>query len=382
MDFNFSLFFAQIKHTLFASAGTPARLSPKRIRFLLLFFPVFAIIKLSNTLGFLLDDLVFNEFKQTEISEPVFILGNLRSGTTYLHRLLAKDQENFTYMRFWEIIFGHSIFQRKFFWKLKEIDDRLGGFFQKLIRRLEAKTWFSNPIHRMGLQNPHEDEGLLMGIWESINTSIFFPHLDLVEKYALFDKRVSSKNRRRIMQFYKACVKRHLFAHQGAKKYLSKSPAFSPKIDTLLENFPNAKIIYLVRNPLKVIPSLISWMSFQWSRYIDWPERYIYHDYLIELAREWYQYPLNRLDRAPEARYVIVNYDDLVANPKNTIAKIYDHFGFEISPDFQKILDLEVERERNYRSKHKYSLAELDLSKKRILETFRFVFQRFKFETN
>jgi len=39
-----------------------------------------------------------NKIKQTEITEPpVFIIGHWRSGTTYLHTLLSKDQ-NFTYV--------------------------------------------------------------------------------------------------------------------------------------------------------------------------------------------------------------------------------------------------------------------------------------------
>jgi len=39
-----------------------------------------------------------NKIKQTEITKPpVFIIGHWRSGTTYLHTLLSKDQ-NFTYV--------------------------------------------------------------------------------------------------------------------------------------------------------------------------------------------------------------------------------------------------------------------------------------------
>ena len=44
----------------------------------------------------------------------------------------------------------------------------------------------------------------------------------------------------------------------GKKYFVAKNPAFSPKIATLMEFFPDARIIYLVRNPLDMLPSTIS----------------------------------------------------------------------------------------------------------------------------
>ena len=381
MKFNHSLLFEQIKHSFFSSSGTPARLTPKRVGILILFFPIFFIIRIVNFVGLKLDNLFYQDFHHQKVSGPVFIIGNLRSGTTFLHRLMAKDKHNFTYMCMWEIIFAQSIFQRKFFWKLRDLDNFSGGCFQKLIARLESKTWFSNPIHKIGMTEPHEDEGLLVSIWESINTSIFFPHLNLVDDYALFDKKIPKPIRRRVMKFYEGCLKRHLYSRQVThRKFLSKSPAFSPKVNTLLKKFPQSKIIYLVRNPLDVVPSMISWMSFQWEKYIDWPERYLYQDDLMELAKEWYEYPLTILDRTQKSRYVIIKYDDLVSNPQKTISMIYDKFGYEMSKEFKQILASVNKKQQNYRSTHTYSLSEMGLSKSKIIENFKSIIKRFEFD--
>ena len=113
MKFNLRLFVKQISYSLTRTENTPARLTPRRIAILLFFFPVFTILKLSSWLGFAWDDLFYKEYQQQKLAQPVFIIGNPRSGTTFLHRLMARDERNFSYIRMWEVIFAPSVSQRK-----------------------------------------------------------------------------------------------------------------------------------------------------------------------------------------------------------------------------------------------------------------------------
>ena len=381
MNFNLRLFLRQIRYSLTKSEGTPARLTPKRAAILLFFFPIFTILKLSSWLGFAWDDIFYREYKQQKLAQPVFIIGNPRSGTTFLHRLMANDKTNFSVIRMWEVMFAPSISQRKVIWFFQKIDDALGGRLQRWLLAREKMTWLSNPMHKMGLQEPEEDESILFNIWETIFTSVFFPHPDLVRNYAYFDKQMPLLRRRKIMRFYRDCLRRHLFARNSDKKFLSKNPTFSPKVDSIYEFFPDAKIIYLVRNPLDTIPSIISWMSYEWKQFSDPAENYLFKDYMLELAKEWYEYPLERFSKAPTDSYVILRYEDLVRNPKQIVTGIYEKFGFELSPEFEKTLNETNQREISFKSKHQYSLRKMGLSKRKILKTFDFVFKRFGFDT-
>jgi hypothetical protein len=382
MDFNLRLFMKQIVYTLTKSVDTPARLTPRRVAILLFFFPVFTILKLSSWLGFAWDDIFYKEYQQQKLAQPVFIIGNPRSGTTYLHRLMAKDEENFSYIRMWEVVFAPSIAQRKVFWFFKRIDDALGGKFLGWLLDQEKKTWLSNPFHKIGLLEAEEDEGILFSIWETIFTTVVFPHPDLVRNYAYFDKQMPLFRRRKIMRFYRSCLRRHLFARHSDKKFLSKNPTFSPKVASLYEFFPDAKIIYLARNPLEKVPSFINWMSYEWKQFSDPSENYLFKDYLLELEKEWYEYPLERFAQAPVDSYAIVRYEDLKQNPKQTITEVYKKFGFEITPEFGKILEEANQQASSYKSEHRYSLRKMGLSRKRILKTFAFVFKRFGFSTH
>ena len=381
MNFNLRLFIRQIGCSLTITEGTPARLTPKRLAILLFFFPIFTILKLSSWLGFAWDDIFYKQYQQQKLAQPVFIIGNPRSGTTFLHHLMARDERNFSFIRMWEVIFAPSIAQRKLLWFFKKIDDALGGKLQNLLLKTEKKTWLSNPIHRIGLLEPEEDESILFSLWETIFTSVVFPHPDLVRNYAFFDKQMPLLRRRKIMRFYRDCLRRHLFARHSDKRFLSKNPTFCPKVDSLYEFFPDAKIIYLVRNPLDTVPSIISWMSYQWKQFTDPAESYLFKDYMIELAKEWYEYPLERFSIAPSDSYAIIRYEDLVQNPRQIIMDIYDKFGFEVSPEFETILEEATTRTTSYKSRHKYSLQKMGLSKREILKTFAFVFKRFGFDT-
>src|SRR5688500_20243150 len=96
MVYNFKLFLRTTYLSFFASKNTPARLTPKRITFLLLFYLIWPLGSLMHWFFFFLDDILFPGHKKQPIEKPLFILGNLRSGSTFLHRLLSRDSETFT----------------------------------------------------------------------------------------------------------------------------------------------------------------------------------------------------------------------------------------------------------------------------------------------
>src|SRR5664279_1611006 len=103
MTYNFQLFWRMTVRSLFQSKNTFGELRPKRLKFLLIFYVVWPIFTAITWFFFLLDDLLFPGYKQQPIEKPLFILGNFRSGSTFLHRLLSRDMEMFTSLRTWDI---------------------------------------------------------------------------------------------------------------------------------------------------------------------------------------------------------------------------------------------------------------------------------------
>lgn len=64
-----------------------------------------------------------------------------------------------------------------------------------------------------------------------------------------FDDDVALELLRDVMAVYHRMVQRHLYYHGSDKCYLSKSLAFSVKLRSIRETFPDAKVVCRVRTP-------------------------------------------------------------------------------------------------------------------------------------
>lgn len=382
MAFNFDQYFRFAHLALSKGKGDRQHLTFKQAAWLVFFYVLFPLFEIITRLCFLLDDVLFPSYRKQEIKAPVFIVGNPRSGTTFLHRLLARDDENFTWMQTWEILLAPSITQRKVVEALRGLDRRLGSPVSRWISAQQQRWQRENTLHKVTLQAPEEDAYLLLHIWSTIMVWLYSGLLDGLDTWARFDTAMPEKEKRRVMAFYVKCLQRHQHARGGGNHhYLAKNPTFSPKIDTLYEYFPDAKIIYLARSPLNVIPSFASMLRFEWEVIGSPFEERSDFSRILDMIDHWYAYPLERLARAPARSHVVVNFDAMVDAPDQTVHAIYDRFGLEISPAFAGILRRETIKSRNYRSNNNHSLQGTGISREEILERFEYVFDRFGFET-
>ena len=359
------------------------RWTPRRALIVVAYFIVVPLLELVIWACLLLDRLLFSRYRQQTIEEPVFIIGNFRSGTTFLHRLLAGDRNRFSTMKMWEILFAPSVTQRRVIAALAAVDRKLGHPVPRLLRWIESYWQDANVMHEVSLAQPEEDEYLCLHIWSALTIGLSSGLLDEARPYAWFDHVLPAGDRKRIMNFYADCVRRHLFDRDAGNglQYLAKNPALTPKIGSALEQFPDAKVIYLVRNPLEAIPSFVSMMKFSWEVMGADVEDSALADFVTEMAGHWYRYPLERLATAPADSYQIVVYDDLVSDPARVVRDIYAHFGYAIDADFEQLLAAVSGEARSYRSRHDYDLESLGLDRDRLVEEFADVIERFGFES-
>lgn len=380
MTYNFSLFWRVSVRSIFQSANTHGALTRKRIIFLFLFYTFWPAMAIFTWACFLLDDLIFPAYRKQPVDKPLFILGNFRSGSTFLHRLLARDGTTFTTLRTWDIFLTPSITQRRLFHGLARLDAWLGSPVMKMLQRFDARYFGAVRIHKIGLFEPEEDEMILMYAWSSFFIGFLFPLLDELPPYQFFDSAIPKAERQRIMGFYRACLQRHLYATGGGRHFIAKNPVFSAKIETLIEFFPDARIVYLVRNPLDMLPSTISWLSYAWHVLSDPQEKYPYRDEVLALTKYWYDHPLDVLDKNPSPLRVILNFEDLIRCPDVIIRDLYSRFGYPRSRDLEQILREAVAETRTHQSTHVYNYEEMGFSREQIVDEFAGIFERFGFD--
>ena len=379
MTYNLRLFWRMTYRSFFKTANTPGRLTRKRIIFLIIFYTVWPLVTLITWICFGLDDIFFPAYKKQPVEKPLFIISNFRSGSSFLHRLLSQDKQNFTSMRTWDIYLTPSITQRKIVDFLKVIDRIFGSPIYKLIRAIDRAGLQKVAIHPISFFEPEEDENILLHNWSSLLISFMFPFMDELPPYQFFDRDLPTAEKNRIMAFYKSMLQRHLYA-TGIPHFVSKNPSFSAKISTLKEFFPDARIIYLARNPLDMLPSTVSWLNYAWHIFAEPAEKYIYLDEIYELSQYWYRYPLAFLDEHPSANHLILPYKKLIGDPIGEAKKFYAQFGYDHQHEIDEAFTEGIKATEARLGDHDYSYKEMGFTREQIIETYADIFERFGFD--
>jgi hypothetical protein len=246
------------------------------------------------------------------------------------------------------------------------------GLFNRIVEKEEY-------IHKIGLNEAEEDGQILLHLWTGFDLLAFFPFPKLIRDYIYYDDLVPPEDKKKEMDYYYEIIQKHIYAH-GGRRYISKNPSHSPKVKTLHHQFPDAKFINLVRNPLQVIPSSISLFSKHTHTYGNPEEEYSLQETVIEHSKHWYLYPHQYLKTLPENQYIRIKYKDLVSDPKGTVEKIYDRFGFDINSEYNNILEKEAKKARAYKSRHKYSLSKMGLKEEQLAREFESISNKINLE--
>ena len=131
-----------------------------------------------------------------------------------------------------------------------------------------------------------------------------------------------------------------------------------------MEEFPAARFITIVRHPYRSVASHVSLFVPVWQAHSpdiakDGPVSKAY----AGLAVEWYKHLFRFSKKIDPARYHCIDYRELTRNPRETIEKVYAHFGWPVGESFRAKLDEATSRQREFKSKHDYTLEEFGLSK-------------------
>ena len=325
---------------------------------LLVFEPLIALFQ--N--GFmLLDYVLFPALWRQQVVAPVFIVGHARSGTTLMHRLMAADGERFSYFLYWEMFFP-SLTLKKIVRGLGWLDaNLLGGAVHARIKTWDDETFGPyRHMHDMSLWNPEEDQFVMNGAFVTQQWQLEFPLMHEIDIFHVDD--LTPQRRKRWFRFYRECVKRQLVLHGSHKTHLSKNPVMSGWVNGLLEAFPDARIVVMVRDPIKCIPSTlklleVSWKGKGWTR----------EDYLpslremTEVCFESFDLPRQALASHPDTPQCFVDYRDLTSSPAQTVKDVYAALGLDVSPQYADYLKAQEEREKSHASHFEYSVEDYEV---------------------
>lgn len=298
------------------------------------------------------------------VERPIIITGLFRTGTTFLHNVLAADPANRA-ARMWEL--AHPVGRKR---------DLLGDARWRRWRGTHEVTMDDIMVpeqaeaHKVTVDAWEEDFFLLEN---DMAVMIFFVGLgsydygmrmldwDMVEPY---------RWHRRQLQI--------LWAQRSASRWLLKCPWHLWNLEALLTVYPDALVVQTHRDLAETIGSqcsLSARIASKFQRDLD----------LRDVGRFWLEYSRIGIDRGLQARAAFpracvhdVRLRDLRERPLRVVQEIYDRFELPFDPGLESRIQARIAEDPTAQlGEHEYDIADYGLSGSRIASVFSDYRERF-----
>jgi hypothetical protein len=299
---------------------------------------------------------------ERKIEKPLFITGLPRSATTFLHTLLAQDPANAVPRGF------------------QSIHPYPRGLFGLDLRKLEVDIEFAmfrllspgvSALHPIAADAPQECTDITAQVFQSLrfdNTHRIPSYLHWLEAHGHDE---AFRFHRRFLQ--------HLDAQmpvdgRGPRHWVLKSPDHVFTLEAIKNVYPDARIVFLHRDPLSVVASCVKLAELlhkPFTRHLDREELGDQvSSRLVESAEEmaW--------AARQDPGILNLHYREVVAHPLSAVRQLYRHSGRELSHEAESRMRHWLKRPRRHRHP-RYSLTEFGLDARDLNRRFARYMQAF-----
>ncbi len=307
---------------------------------------------LGNRLHLVADRRRFPDIAAESIRRPLFITGLPRSGTTFLHALLAQDPANRA-PQVWEVMYPSPPPEKGSY----DSDPRIAQV-QLQLKSIDFLMPDFRAVHLIDARLPQE----CIAITSHDFRSHVFESMYFMPSYRTWydgqDKRPAYEFHRRFLQ--------HLQWRCPRKRWVLKAPSHLLALPDLFQVYPDAEIVLTHRDPLKVLPSCASFTEVLRSAFTDHiDKRALGH----EVMSRWEEGAHLTIEcrrgknGLPGAHFFDVHYAELVSSPLAVVRRLYRHFDLELTERAEKAMSRFVAATpKNKGGVHRYSLEEFGLN--------------------
>lgn len=275
---------------------------------------------LSNLLRLAEEEKRAPEILAQPITRPIFISGLPRSGTTFLHTLLAEDPANLV-PRVWQLIHPYPVRARG------SDSDLRARRVSRQLRLFGLLTPDFRRMHPIDAHSPQECSEITAHVFASLR-------FDTTYRIPGYRRWLDESGHLQAYRFHKRFLQ-HL-QHQTADggRWVLKCPDHVFALAAIRAVYPDARLVFVHRDPLAVLLSvarLTETLRRPFTRSIDKAE------IGCEDSDRWLAATELMIAAAREQRFAEpifhMHYLDLVSDPVGMVAALYKHFGETLHPD-------------------------------------------------
>ena len=311
----------------------------------------FEIVRvLCNRLRMQRDRRLFPGIAAEQISQPIFITGLPRSGTTFLHALLSQDPASRA-PQVWEVMHPSPPPETASY----PSDARIGRTRREL-------SWID--VLMPDFEKCHTIEAVLpqecIAMTDHSFLSYVFESMYYVTSYRKWhdaqDKEPAYQCHRRFLQ--------HLQWRCPGDHWVLKAPSHLMALDSLFQVYPDAQIIMTHRDPLKVLPSCASFAQVLRQPFTGPIDLAVLG---AEVSRRWADSVqlatrLRSEKKELDGQFFDLSYPELIRDPMEAVRGIYRYFRRELSPEaVEAMLAFIARHPKDKGGVHRYSLQQFGL---------------------
>lgn len=256
------------------------------------------------------------EIAREDIRAPLVVTGMPRSGTTFLHYLLACDPAAAA-ARCWQTMYPYpDPHARGGDARPQQVDRQLAAFAM-LAPELRG-------VHPMESRSPQECTEITAQVFQSLR-------FETIYRVPSYKKWLAARGHLAAYRFHRRFLQ-HLQHQDGcARRWVLKCPDHVFALDALGQVYPDARVIFLHRDPVRVLLSVANLTAIlrgPFTRHVD--RREIGRQVVADWARG--AELMMQESRLPARNVLHLRYVDLIGAPVETVARIYRHFDLELAP--------------------------------------------------
>ena len=327
------------------------------------------VLRVFVGLGRIVDLFLFPSI-HASLKKPIVIVGNPRSGTTFLHRYLI-NQGLGTGSQLWQMIYPSITIQKI----IKPI--------LPILEVVSPARHHSTEAHKTSLSSIETDDiSLLFRYFDGFFLYGFFLTFDEKDLFDWVDPQIRDTSARDF-SWFESLWKRNQRSNR-CSRYIGKLFSLSGNLPAFQKRFPDAKVLYMIRDPLNVIPSGLSLVTGVLDKKFDFwaldeniKSRFIDRLYsaLVELLNrfhdDWVQ---KKIDRE---KVLIIRYDKMMSNFETLMEDVLSFIDSKPTDEMIQNIKETANNQRQYTSSHRYDLEKFGLTAERIKKDCSFIYQTF-----
>ncbi|HXU64720.1 MAG TPA: sulfotransferase [Polyangia bacterium] len=331
---------------------------------------LFGVVRTFVGIAMALDNLLVGRLRRTKAARPIVLVGNPRTGTTFLQRFLS-DEGFGKGMELFLMLYPSLLLQKL----LRPV--------LPLLEKISPAKFHSTDAHQTSLSSVETDDvAVLFRYLDGFFLYGFFLSWEDEDMLPAFDPRVRDTSARDF-DWLDKLWRRSLVLHETDRN-IAKLFSVAVRLPQFLERFPEAQILYMARDPLSVIPSSMSLVIGVLDRAFGfwslpepmrkrWLDR-MYKAWILLLQKFHEDWTTGAID---QKRVFIVRYDRMMADFEGMMDEMCAFLGHPMTPALRATIAKRGEKQRKYESEHKYDLEKFGLTEEQIRRDCAFFYDTF-----